>query len=70
MNTEQALAKIYNSVLQDEGPVEAKQYVAMIISNIIDDLQLEGIPVSAESLQLRLCHKAQFYGNGEQEEVA
>lgn len=70
MNTAKALAQIYATILKEDGPIEARQYVAMVVSNTIDDLQIDNIPVTAENIEKRLVEKTQIYIDDSSEEVA
>lgn len=70
MNTSEAISIIYSVVEKIEGPVEARKFISIILNNVIDDLQIDGISVSAMEIDKRLSEKAQAYKDIADEQVA
>lgn len=57
----ESIETLYQIIDKAEGPKEAKQLIEACLSNIIDDLQQENLPVTGEEIEKRLAKLAEDF---------
>lgn len=69
MKASEALAKIYKFHLRG-GHKEAMNMVAIVLSNVIDDIDVDGHPVTPEAIEKGLTEKARIHSDDTSKDVA
>lgn len=60
METSKALHIIYTSMNKLQGEAKARDYVSTSMFSAIYELQEEGLPVTAKTIEKKLSEKAKF----------
>jgi nitrate/nitrite-specific signal transduction histidine kinase len=58
MNAAQSLEALYQILQNLTGPADAKATLSNILFNILTELQDEGVPVTAETIERKLAETA------------
>lgn len=70
MNSSKSIESLYTTIKNQFGKVQAKQTVKAVISNIIDDLEEEGLEVSEKNISDRLEEQANDFVKASKNHVA
>lgn len=61
MKTTESLAMLYSAIEEMDGPREAREHVATVVSFIIGRIQDDKLPVTADEIERRLAQEAIDY---------
>ena len=70
MNPGKSIITLYKILEKEFGPAEARMSVSAILSNVIGELQDEGIPVTEERINEGLAKSVDDYGQASKADVA
>jgi hypothetical protein len=70
MTTNKSIEVIYMTIKLKHGKIKAKSTVKAIVSNILDDLELEGLEVTEKNISARLQKYADDFSQASKSDVA